>query len=107
MTMHDGDTIFLTFAAFDKHHGPQVWVTRATVIDAANRVVREYPFVFEDVGRVRVLPDDAVESMHPCEADAWQAAAAQFSRGAAVLEAKAAECARKAAALGVGKAVPA
>lgn len=106
MILHDGDTVFLTFASYNCHHSEQVWVTECVVIDGANNVVRQKsPYGAAD--RIRVLDADGVETIHPTEAEAWQQAAAVFAAGAERLTAKADECSRQAAALVVGRAVPA
>jgi hypothetical protein len=100
MILHDGDTVFLAFATFNRWEGSQAWVTECVVIDGANGVVRERG-TFGSPDRVRVLESSSSETLHPTAAGAWRQVAATFDVGAVKLAAKAAECSRRAAELAV------
>jgi hypothetical protein len=94
MILHDGDTVFLAFATFNRVNGALAWVTQCIVIDGGNNVVREF-----GVDRVRVIDGHGVETVHPTAADAWLRLALVFAGGAESLAAKATECSRRAAEL--------
>lgn len=93
MTMHDGQTIYLSFAVPCSTEGkPKSFVSRAVVIDAENGVVRR------SNGIVAVIdPRGSVERVHATEAEAWASNAAALAAAAAVIEEESRRCVVEAA----------
>lgn len=87
--MQDGDTVFVMFAGCS-HMDAQVLVWEATVVNAAENVVKD-----AKTGRVRVLED--FECVYQTEERAWEEAAGGLLAMAHRIRSKADECLKQAA----------
>jgi len=104
--LHTGDTVWTVNVYWGRHDEPVVFIRKAIVICAENKILRQ---TWESGYETVIVLDEhnlLVTGVCSTEAEAWQRAAALLSTGAQALVAKAEECSQKAAACVVGQAVP-